>query len=171
MGHLAQPAPKDGNSAPPAHRDHEIELGGRRKSQVFVIENHSTVSPVMGTSNPSCESPQHDSKDYVPGRSGHPTAPQQNVEQSQHGEGFQLSFVHVQAESTRHLRSHEYEFHEAPVPQVQQCSVKGKALSRLSEDECNRQRRRLNKSIKAAIQDGRQNGAKLCFCLSGEIES
>lgn len=154
--HLAQ----QGNSTLPAHCDHGIEPDGRGGGQVLGKEKHSAVPPVMGTSNPLCESPQHDGKDYVPGRS-RSTAPQQNLEQSQREEGSQPSFVHTHAESTRHLHSRECESHEVPpAPQAQQRSTKRNALSK---DGCNKERRRLNKSIQVAIQNGRQNGDKLRF--------
>ena len=162
--HLAQQALKDGNPMSTVHRDHGIELDGRGRSQAFVTEKHPAISPVIRTSNPSWESPQRHSEDYVPGNGGHST------EQSQREEGSQLITVHAQAESTRHLRSHEYEFHEGPlVPQAQQCPITGKALSRMSEEECDKERKRLNKSIKVAIQSALQNGEKLRFRLSGGL--
>ena len=153
-----------------SHRDHGIELDGRGWGQEFVPEKHPAVPPIIRTSNASCESPQRHCEDYVCGSSSHPTAPQQNLKQSQCEQGSQLITFHAQAESTRHLRSHEYEFHEGPsVPQTQQRSIKGKALSRMSEEECDKERKRLNKSIKVAIQSALQNGEKLRFRLSGGL--
>ena len=166
--HLAQQALKDSNSTSTAHRDRGIELDGNEWGQVFVTEKRPAMSSVIQTSNPSCESPQLHSEDCMPGRS-YSTAPHQNLKQSHHEQGPQLSLVHAQAESTRHLRSREYEIHEGPpVPQAQQRSNKGKAVSRVSKEGCDKKRERLNKSIKVAIQNALQNGEKLRFRLSGD---
>lgn len=167
--HLAQQVLKDSNSMPTAHRDHGIELDGCGWGQGFVTEERPAMSPVIRTSNPSCESPQRYSEDYMPGRSSYSTTPQQNFKQSHREQGFQPGSVHAQAESTPHLRSRENEFHEGPpLPQAQQRSIKGKALSRISEEGCDKERERVNKSIKVAIQNALQNGEKLRFRLSGD---
>ena len=158
---------QQGNSTSPTNCDPGIELDGRG-GQALVIEKHPAVPPVMGPSNPLCESPQHDGKDYLSGRSPS-TAPQQNLERSQREEGSQPSFVHAHAESTRHLHSREYESHEVPpAPETQQRPIKRKALSK---DGCNKERRRLNKSIQVAVQNGRQNGDKLRFLFVRGMES
>ena len=167
--HLTQQDLKDSNSTSIARRDHGIELDGNGWGQVFVTEERPAMSPVIRTSNPSCESRQRHSEDYMPGGTSCSTAPHQNLKQSHREQGSQLSLVHAQAESTRHLCSREYEFHEGPpVPQAQQRSNKGKAVSRMSEQGSVKERERMNKSIKVAIQNALQNGEKLRFRLPGD---
>lgn len=162
---LALQALKDGDSTSPEHRDRESELHGCREGGVCVekeieIASNTTRSPATGTSNPPCESPRRHGEDYVPGGDNRPTTPQSNLEHPKRGEGPELSFVHVQAESTPHFQPHEVN-EVPPVPQTRQSSTKGTALSQTSEAERARERKRLNKSIRAAIEKDGHDEDKL----------
>jgi len=165
--HLAGQALKDSNSMSQAHRDHRVELDDRWEGQASVVEKENViasnivVSPVMRTSKPFCKSPRCHSENYAPRRSSRSPA-QQNLEHWQCEGGSQLSFIHAQAESTRHLRTRE--FQEGPLVLQAQRSIKGKALSEGGRDKA---RDRLNKSIKIAIENEGHNRHKLRFRLSG----
>jgi len=164
---IAQQASKDGNSTSQKHRDHRIEFDDCREGKVFTMERENAPGsnfarpPVVKTSGPSCESLQRHSGNYGPRGSNRSIAPQQNQGDPQREEGPQISFAHAKAESTRHLRSHD-----PPVSQAQQSSVKGKVTSQMSEKERARERKRLNKSIKVAIENKEHERDKLRFRLS-----
>ena len=168
---MREQAPKDGDSMSPAYHDHGIEFDDCQEGKVFVMEkenapgNNFARPPVGKTSDPSCESPQPQGENYVPRWSNRSIAPQQDPGDPQYEEGPQISFVHTNAESTRHLCSHE--LHEGPpVTQAEQSSVKEKVMSRMSEEGRVRERKRLNKSIKVAIENDGHKRDRLRFRLS-----